>query len=81
MRPPSVGLITSTTWLKYVEFYTCVCVCGKKEKKKRKRNGWISLGGGIETRKMMAGKYGARRLRNCRERGERNSGKRSSGGN
>lgn len=81
MRPPSVGLITSTTWLKYVEFYTCVCMCGKKEKKKRKRNGWISLGGGIETRKMKAGKYGARRLRNCRERGERNSGKRSSGGN
>lgn len=61
--------------------YVCVCVCGKKEKKKRKRNGWISLGGGIETRKMKAGKYGARRLRNCRERGERNSGKRSSGGN
>lgn len=61
--------------------YVCVCVYGKKEKKKRNRNGWISLGGGIETRKMMAGKYGARRLRNCRERGERNSGKRSSGGN
>lgn len=45
MRPPSVGLITSTTrWLKYVEF-TCVCVCvwmeRKKKKKKRKKNGWF----------------------------------------
>lgn len=36
MRPPSVGLITSTTWLKYVEFYTCVCVCVEKKKKKEK---------------------------------------------
>lgn len=37
MRPPSVGLITSTTWLKYVEFYTCVRVCVEKKKKKRER--------------------------------------------
>lgn len=37
MRPQSVGLITSTTWFKYVEFYACVCVCAKKGEKKRKR--------------------------------------------
>lgn len=39
MRPQSVGLITSTTWFKYVEFYACmcVCVCRKKGEKKRER--------------------------------------------
>lgn len=44
MRPPSVGLITSTTWLKYVEFYTCVCVCVEKKKKKEKEK-WMDFAG------------------------------------
>lgn len=49
--------------------HLCVCVDGKKEeekKRERKMDGFA--GERIETRKMKAGKYGARRLRNCRER-------------
>lgn len=42
MRPPSVGLITSTTWLKYVEFYTCVCVWKKRKKKEKEK--WTDFG-------------------------------------
>lgn len=51
-----------------VEVRRILRVCEKKEERKgnRKMDGFRWEG--IETRKMKAGKYGARRLRNCRER-------------
>lgn len=45
MRPPSVGLITSTTWLKYVEFYTCVYVYVWKKRKKKEKEKWMDFTG------------------------------------
>lgn len=41
MRPPSVGLITSTTRLKYVEF----CVSVKRKKKEKETEKWMDFVG------------------------------------
>lgn len=65
----SNNLDHSLVEVRRIHLCVCVCVDGKKEeekKRERKMDGFA--GERIETRKMKAGKYGARRLRNCRER-------------